>query len=895
LPQQNLWVSLSDLLRQRYLSPLSQHTLWGDIMRKASRIFLIIVVLLSLLSSSFDMVYAQYQSPEIKTVLFLNSYHKGYKWSDDIYDGIKSVLNSDNVNIELQVEYMDTQRVVDNRYLQSLFETYSYKYEDRHFDLIISSDDAAFNFLRNYGDELFPNTPVVFCGVNYFEKDMLNPNSLFTGVVEGFDISDTINTALELHPNTNTIYYVDDDTTTGIAIMKEFSNVMPQYKNKINFKKLDGKNLNQIAKKASSLPEDSIILFLIYFKDNEDNRYEYNDAISMIEKDSSVPIYGVWDFTLGHGIVGGKLTSGFYQGETAAKTALRVLNGENPFDIPVVTEKTTQYEFDYLQLKKYDIRLESLPQDSIIINLEKTAKKQVLILNSYNKGLKWTDDLEIGIKSSMADKSFDVEFTHEYMDIKKNADPVYLQNLYELLIKKYNNTRFDLIITTDDVAFNFIQLYHNTIYKDVPTIFCGVNYFEDSMLENSANITGVVESYDLIGTINVALKFNPSIKKIIVINDTTVTGQANKKNLDIIIPDYKDKVHFEFWEDFNMSEIQEKVKTLGSDSLILLLSFNRDKSNNSFSYDESIELISANASVPIYGVWDFYIGKGLLGGVLTSGITHGETVGEMAFQILGGKKPSEIPIVKNSPNTYMFDYNMLKKFHINQHSLPMGSKIINEPTSFIDFYYSNKKLFRAFFYIVSALMIMSLGMIVTLMYKNIRIRKAAEEKERLFALTDPLTGIPNRRAGIEQLSKLLEKSILGESQTTICFIDVNNLKKINDSFGHREGDELIKDLCSLIKSRLRELDMFCRFGGDEFLIIFKDLDLINARYALEKITETIEDHNHKGYKPYTISISYGFSEYSQDECNTIDDLIEQADNAMYEHKRKMKNEQNLTI
>ncbi|PKM50387.1 MAG: hypothetical protein CVV02_11455 [Firmicutes bacterium HGW-Firmicutes-7] len=856
-------------------------------MKKNYQILLLTLVLLSIIGSSIKVVHADDDSSEMKTVLFLNSYHKGYKWSDDIYDGIKSILNSNDINLELQVEFMDTQRVTDNQYLQSLFDTYKYKFKNRHFDLIISSDEPAFNFLLAYGEVLFPDTPVVFCGVNYFEQNMLNENKLFTGVVEGFDISATIDIALEHQPNTNTIYYVNDDTTTGTSIMKEFSKVMPEYKDQLNFIKLDGVNLDEITKKAQNLPAGSIILYLVYFKDNEGNHYEYNQASSIISYTSLTPIYGVWDFTLGYGIIGGKLTSGFYQGETAATIAVSVLNGVAPSQIPVITEKTTHYQFDYVQLKKFGIKVDELPLNSIIINLEKTSKRQILILNSYNKGLKWTDDLEIGIKSALKDNLDNIEFTYEFMDVQKNTDPVYLQNLYELLVRKYKNKHFDLIITTDDVAFNFIKTYHNTIYATVPTIFCGVNFFEESMLAHKENFTGVVESYDLRGTIDVAIKINPSINKIIVINDTSVTGQANIKNLHLLIPDYSDRVIFEIWDDINMSEVQKKVETLKDDSIILLLSFNRDKSNNNFSYDESIQMISAHASVPIYGVWDFYLGKGLLGGVLTSGVTHGETVGQMALQILEGKNPSDIPVVINSPNIYMFDYNMLKKFNINSNSLPIGSNIINTPSTISDFYNNNKKLLIAFIYIFSALCI-----IVSLMYKNIRIRKVAEEKERLYALTDPLTKIPNRRAGMEHLAALLENPSNDKSQVTVCFIDINNLKMINDTFGHRSGDDVIKEICRLVTSSLRSVDMLCRFGGDEFLIIFNNISMEEVTQTLNKINEAITLYNQHSNKPYVIGISSGFSQYNKENCNNIDALIEQADIEMYKNKRLYREKDN---
>ena len=541
--------------------------------------------------------------------------------------------------------------------------------------------------------------------------------------MEGFDIGSTIDVALNLHPDTETIYYVVDNTTTGVAIMKEFSKVLPHYEDQLEVIRLDGENLDQITEKVSTLPQNSLILYLIYFKDNEGTHFEYNEAISMIEQKASIPVYGVWEFTLGHGIVGGKLTSGYYQGKTAAKIALRVLSGEKPSEIPVVIEETTHYGFDHKQMKKNNVNVESLPQSSLLINIAKTSKKQILILHSYNRGLQWTDDLERGISSRIKEDMDNVELIYEYMDVKRYADPVYLQNISELLARKHRNMAFDLIITTDDVAFNYLTRHHDTIYKDVPTIFCGVNYFEESMIENHPLFTGVVESYDLRGTIDTALKIQPGIENMIVINDTTVTGQANRKNLDLLMPDYQDKLSFEIWDDFNMLEIQEKVQTLESDSIILLLSFNLDKSNNSFTFNESIGMISEYASVPIYGLWDFYLGHGLTGGILTTGIIHGETAGAMAVDILNGKKPSEIAVVTDSPNMAMFDYTMLEKFGISLRNLPAESIVINRPTTIFDFFLENKTIVIPFIGILSILCL-----ILLLMHAKIKSRKMAEEK-----------------------------------------------------------------------------------------------------------------------------------------------------------------------
>jgi len=805
----------------------------------------------------------------------LNSYHEGYTWSDDIVKGIKSGLTSGEDIIDIQIEYMDTQRVTDPEYLTSLKTLYSYKFRDSHFDVILSSDDTAFDFLLLYGQELFPDIPIVFCGVNHFEESRIKRKSQITGIVEGYDIKDTINTALRLHPGTKTIYYVDDDTTTGISIMKEFQIVIPEFEDRLDFIRLDGKNLEAIGEKAKTLPDTSLIIFLIYFQDNEGTYFPYDKAISSLSESSSVPVYGVWDFHLGYGIMGGKLTSGFYQGKMAADITLRVLAGESPADIPVLTENTTMYKFDYRELKRFGIDVVDLPKNSTIIHRERPLKKQILIINSYDKGFTWTRDIEEGIKNSLADNMQDIEFFYDYMNVKNNPDPVYIQSLYEFLKIKYLQKNFDAIITIDDDSFLFMTKYHTIIFKDAPLFFCGVNYFEAGTIEPSQNTTGVVESYDMPSTIDLALNLSPGTKKIVVINDTTLTGVANRKNLEKIIPSYKDRVDFEFWSDLNMTDIQQQLSTLEQGTIILLLTFNRDRSYNDFSYDESIRLISEASNVPIYGLWDFYLGDGLLGGMLISGYSQGQMVGDQVSHYLQGTAIADIPIVTVSPNRYMFDKKQLIRFGIKDSSLPEDSYLINKTMTFTDFINQNKFLL---------VMILSLIVIISLLFQNIRLSKASEKKEKVSALTDPLTGIPNRRAGLEHAKRIFELCSKNRHVFTLCFTDVNNLKSVNDTFGHQEGDLLIKTISRIFSQNIRKDDLVSRMGGDEFLLTCYDTNISQMQEIWSRIEKDIKTINDKEIAPYTLSVCAGFIEFDPTSFNSIHEMIKAADSEMYRKK-----------
>lgn len=840
-----------------------------------------------ILSCSNPLLFAKVHSAteSVKRVLLLNSYHEGYKWSDDIVKGIKTGLTSGDDVIDLQIEYMDTQRVTEVEYLENLKTLYSYKFRNSHFDVILSSDDAAFNFLLLYGQELFPDIPLVFCGVNYFDTDQIDSKRQITGVVEGYDIKNTIMTALRLHLGTEKLYYVVDDTTTGKAIMKEFKTVIPAFAGQLDCIRLDGKNLEAIEEQAKTLPPSSIILFLIYFQDNEGTYFPYDTAIARLHDSSPVPIYGVWDFHLGYGILGGKLASGFYQGKMAADLTQRILKGESAAAIPVLVENTTQYKFDDRELKRFGVDVMDLPEDSIIINLERQHKKQVLLLHSYDKGLTWTHDLEEGIKDSLSGYLHDIDFSYAYMDVKNNPDPGYIQSLYEFLKMKYAQKDFDAIITTDDDAFLFMTKYHAVIAKDAPHFFCGVNYYEEGMLARLQNTTGVVESYDMSSTLDLALQLNPDTKKIVVINDTTLTGVANRKNLEKLIPSYENRVEFEFWSELNMTDIQEQLPSLEKGTIILLLTFNRDRSYNDFSYDESIRLIYEASKVPVYGLWDFYLGNGLLGGMLISGFSQGQMVGNQVLQYLQGTDISAIPVVTESPNRYMFDKQQLIRFGIKEASLPKGSFLINKPLSMKEFIYENKVLL---------LMILSLVVVISLLFQNIRLTKASEKKQKVSALTDPLTGIPNRRAGLEHAKLVFRTCSMNGHTFSLCFADVNGLKSVNDTYGHLVGDHLIQTIGRIFSRHIKENDLVSRVGGDEFLLTFQDTDLGQMQAIWNRIEKDIDAVNNNEATTYMMSVCAGFVEFDPNRFNSIQEMIDAADNEMYRNKSLYKESREKT-
>ena len=160
--------------------------------RRKGLLFLIICLFAICLPSS------HLKANQTKKLLILHSYHQGLGWTDRINQGIESALNKSDQEIETHIEYMDTKRIYDTQYLQYLYELYRHKFRNRRFDVVMSSDNHAFNFLLAHHRELFPDTPIVFCGVNGFEDSMLLGHDLITGVAESGDYKSTIDVALQL-------------------------------------------------------------------------------------------------------------------------------------------------------------------------------------------------------------------------------------------------------------------------------------------------------------------------------------------------------------------------------------------------------------------------------------------------------------------------------------------------------------------------------------------------------------------------------------------------------------------------------------------------------------------------------------------------------------------------
>ena len=325
---------------------------------------------------------ALYAAVPVPHILVLNSYNTGYDWSEDEMEGLRDGLSKAFPRVETFIEPLDTKKFHTKKHFPLLADLLEAKYSGQKLDIIIAVDNAALEFALKYRQRISPGTPLLFCGINDYEPSMIAGQARITGVAEFHDFVGTLKRALQLHPNTHDIVVIHDFTDTGIAIHNELKKSAEQFP-AINLHCMGDLPLEEMVNKLKLIPPDYLVLMLSYTVEKGGRTFSHAEAAKLVSSASPVPVYSVYAEQLGHGVVGGRMMKGQIQGLKAAELAVKILGGESPEKIPVVTDDLSYPAFDYLVMKKYAIPPARVPADAVLINKPSSTL-------AINKAVAWT-------------------------------------------------------------------------------------------------------------------------------------------------------------------------------------------------------------------------------------------------------------------------------------------------------------------------------------------------------------------------------------------------------------------------------------------------------------------------------------------------------------------------
>lgn len=178
--------------------------------------------------------------------------------------------------------------------------------------------------------------------------------------------------------------------------------------------------------------------------------------------------------------------------------------------------------------------------------------------------------------------------------------------------------------------------------------------------------------------------------------------------------------------------------------------------------------------------------------------------------------------------------------------------------------------------------------IILYMIRDISTKKHAEDDLRNLLVTDELTGLFNRRGFMIAADQELKHAKRIGKSVVMLFMDVDDLKDVNDKFGHTEGDALLRELASVLRSTFRESDIVARLGGDEFVVLALDVPEGSAASLVNRLHATLESRDASSAKPYRLAVSMGTTLYNPAEPCSLSELITDADSLMYLDKKSKK-------
>ncbi len=321
-----------------------------------------LVVLLCILVSP---VAAQ---PNAKNLLVLNTF------SDQSLDNanyIKSAIRERIPGpVNFYVEYLESWRLGDDGYEKAVSNTLKHEYVGQKLDLVLAVSYPALQFLLHYRDQLFPGVPIVFWGVDASRIAGQRWPGV-AGVTETVDVRGTIDLALHLHPKTNTVAIITNNSNFDRYWLGAVHTELLRDQDKVREVDLVALPANQLLQEVDSLPPHTIILYQPSPQESVQPTMGIYEILSAVGQ--RFPTYCIFPIhCVNHGGIGGVSTDMQDQAALAAEVARRVLSGEQPDNIPVMHDSGSRARVDWRQLQRWHISESALPPGSLVFYRQPT-------------------------------------------------------------------------------------------------------------------------------------------------------------------------------------------------------------------------------------------------------------------------------------------------------------------------------------------------------------------------------------------------------------------------------------------------------------------------------------------------------------------------------------------
>jgi signal transduction histidine kinase len=327
-----------------------------------SRFLFCVLMLFSVPSVALDVPAAEPQ----KAVLALYGSRPDLPSNVIVDEIIRSTLERElGPRLDFYAEFLDTARWPEGETQIVVRDFLRRRYAQRKLSVIIAVARPAINFMRIYGDELFPDVPIVVYGDSDALRDW-EPGRPITGTLGKVDLSGTVELILRLQPKTREILVISGASASDQWLQSLARRQLEELEKRMKFTYLTGVAVEDLVSTVTRVPDGTAILFLSMFQDSAGNKLLSHEVLARIANEARVPVYSQGGTHVGLGIVGGVVFNPESLGRESAQLTLRLLRGDRLQDLPVQESKSTVPMVDWRQLQRWGLDEKRLPPGTVV-------------------------------------------------------------------------------------------------------------------------------------------------------------------------------------------------------------------------------------------------------------------------------------------------------------------------------------------------------------------------------------------------------------------------------------------------------------------------------------------------------------------------------------------------
>ena len=311
----------------------------------------------------------------------------------------------------------------------------------------------------------------------------------------------------------------------------------------------------------------------------------------------------------------------------------------------------------------------------------------VLLLSSYHHGDPWSDAELAGFLAELGPSEARVYVEH--LDARNFHGDGDQTAFTAYLAAKYRNVPVAVLASADDDALNFWLARRETLFPGRPIVFCGVNDFTPARITGFADVAGVGEDPDVLGTLELALELVPKARTVLAFGSaSSVTSRANLERFRRAATALGRRVRPVEILDASLESAAAALAVAPADAVVLRLSPLRNAAGQTVAVGSDVGGLAGQTTAPIFALWDFDLGSGAVGGRVLRGEKHGRAAAAIVRDILAGRRPGDIPVA-SVPAEPVLDYAALTRLKLPMDHVPKNTTFLNAPPSL---YERNKPL-----------------------------------------------------------------------------------------------------------------------------------------------------------------------------------------------------------